>query len=181
MKKTDKFIESYNEFEILLRKEKEMPPLEYEEHLPPEDMNKLKICRICRNYIQHNGKDFVIPTEAMVSFIKSLASKIESEITSVKDNMSRVKPLTPKDNITDAAKRLERLPFVPVVENDVCIGVITDETIRKACAKNTKKIKDMSLSSIKYTKRDIFLKDAPVPSVVTDTGKQNGKYLGVLK
>lgn len=88
MKCHDEFIITYKELENVVRDEYSSVR-EYEESLDDETSKKLQLCRIMRNYIQHNVdyEKFVVITPAMQSFLTDQLRKVESKNAVLKDMM----------------------------------------------------------------------------------------------
>ena len=92
-KNVAKFIQQYNDFEKIISDSNAVQArtvLEFEESLTLKDAEanqKLKVCRIVRNYIQHNDVNFVEPSKEMIDFIAvpifSGASRVASIITAI--------------------------------------------------------------------------------------------------
>lgn len=91
MKAHDKFIETYKELESVIRDEYETVRV-YEEQLPEVDSKKLQICRILRNYIQHNAdyEKFIQISPNMQSFLEEQVYKVQSLKGVLKDAMLSV-------------------------------------------------------------------------------------------
>lgn len=163
--------------------------LEFEESLTLKDAEvnqKLKVCRIVRNYIQHNDVNFVEPSKEMIDFIANLSDYVRSLEMSADDVLKKLTPLTLSDTITDAAKKLSRNKLMPVVDKrKICIGIVTDETIRAAVSKGTRPSSKLSnieslIKSATIISKDIPVKNITENSVVTKDGTKNGQYVGVV-
>lgn len=160
---------------------------------------KMQLCRNIRNYASHNPDitTFMpIPDEAC-QYLRSLYSLFESEITTVKDAMSRTKALTIRDNIVYAAQRLGKLSSVPVVGDDgIIIGVFTNEILRKCVSDELSLKSKFGKGIIKLTPvtnsmcvttampmkdvDDIFVKLRTDVLYVTNDGTAKGKYMGTV-
>ena len=191
-KNVAKFIQQYNDFEKIISASNAVQArtvLEFEESLTLKDAEanqKLKVCRIVRNYIQHNDVNFVEPSKEMIDFIANLSDYVRSLEMSADDVLKKLTPLTLSDTITDAAKKLSRNKLMPVVDKrKVCIGIVTDETIRAAVSKGTRPSSKLSnieslIKSATIISKDIPVKNITENSVVTKDGTKNGQYVGVV-
>ena len=191
-KNVAKFIQQYNDFEKIISDSNAVQArtvLEFEESLTLKDAEanqKLKVCRIVRNYIQHNDVNFVEPSKEMIDFIANLSDYVRSLEMSANDVLKKLTPLTLSDTITDAAKKLSRNKLMPVVDKrKICIGIVTDETIRAAVSKGTRPSSKLSnieslIKSATIISKDIPVKNITENSVVTKDGTKNGQYVGVV-
>lgn len=67
----EKFLVAYKNLEQALR-EDNVSVLEYENCLNEENKEKLKVCRIIRNYAAHNDKKFIACTKEQIKFLEDL-------------------------------------------------------------------------------------------------------------
>ena len=106
LQNTKQFLEDYKVLEGLVKEKKGLTVLDYEQTLPPERQDKLRICRTNRNYLCHVDSHFVEPTEEMIKFIRQ-----EIEILSDKHIPVSKKAyktcFTEKTKISEAAKFLK--------------------------------------------------------------------------
>ena len=94
----DKFLEAYKQLDIEL-KEQGQSVLDYENSLSDgTDKERLKLCRITRNYLSHQDKKFVTCSKEMIKFIEDLTLQIRRKSHTVKDELIRQK--TAKHNET---------------------------------------------------------------------------------
>ena len=103
---------------------------------------KLRMCRLIRNYIQHNpdAEGFVIVSKPMVLFLNDLVSDISRVRLSAKDVMKRITLPTDTTTIAEAAEMLlkKKVPFLPVVDSDkVFLGVVSEHNIYEWFASGT--------------------------------------------
>lgn len=131
----DNFLQTYKELEALVQQNHNKTIFEYENDLDSTDSKKLQICRILRNYIQHNedGYDFVAISDDMQKFLESLTISEKAKELKNKDMM--VKPFSKKlisESVLSAAKLLisKNLEFLPVLnEKKQLTGVVTKENM----------------------------------------------------
>ena len=177
---TKKFLENYIKFENAVKDTLLSSVLEYENSIEDNETHqKVKMCRITRNYIQHNGPDFIVPTKEMTSFLIEQVDKMNKILQTAGDVMKRIAPLKLSDKVVDAAKRLSRSALIPVVDSKgVYLGCVSDATIRTMCAQGSasKTLKTAKLVKVKTCEKDKPAKDINEPVVVVN----NGKYLGIV-
>lgn len=142
-------LEKYKELEQILRnKEKQIGDgsvLSYENTLNQDDLEKLKVCRIIRNYCQHHA-DYskFMSIDGMTSFLDKQIKEIEKQESLVKDIMDKTKAPTLKDTFEDIIKYLIKTEanFCPVLNDrpkknePVLVGVFTKENILDLVLKN---------------------------------------------
>lgn len=142
-------LEKYKELEQILRnKEKQIGDgsvLSYENTLNQDDLEKLKVCRIIRNYCQHHA-DYskFMSIDGMTSFLDKQIKEIEKQESLVKDIMNKTKAPTLKDTFEDIIKYLIKTEanFCPVLNDrpkknePVLVGVFTKENILDLVLKN---------------------------------------------
>ena len=88
----------------------------------PDISEKLKVCRIVRNYLVHSQMDkepFIEASPSMTAFIETVANDIASMHKTAKDIMKKVRPLERKTTLAEAAKALRgrKLEWLPVIDN----------------------------------------------------------------
>lgn len=202
-KNTEKFLEAYKKLETMLRKTEQYNNVfEYESILTdPETVEKLKLCRLIRNYIVHNenGADFVVPTNEMISFITKQCQEVQklvktvgaicTPVTSIKSDS----PMT----IRMVLKKIndKNLNFYPVADEktEKMIGVIDFENIVSAIQHADYKLtakffENVSLNNLKNNLKNNYVianKDEEY-SKYTDTKKSiivtndEGNCIGVI-
>lgn len=189
------FLEKYKELEGILRaSDSSQTILQYEETLPADDMERLRICRQIRNYVQHHedGVRFLTATEEMLKFIESLIQSEAAKNGVVKDRMYRLSAITPADTLSVAMGRFasSARPWLPVTgENGEYVGILRCIPFIQiySLLRNTAKIKTV-LADEKLSKKLEVLpsvsKDTPLDGLqgkdLIVTGK-DGKYLGIVK
>lgn len=129
---TDTFLEQYKSLEQILRTTygADMSVLNYESKMDTSDSDRLRICRIVRNFLQHNSdaKDFIRPTEAMLNHLLKTADHAMLEMETAKDRTYRLTPVKSTMTIRQACKLAAKLgrAWIPVVEPDnTLLGVIS--------------------------------------------------------
>ena len=117
----ENFLLEYSRLETLLKKSETLPDtvLEYEATVDAELSEKIKLCRIIRNYCRHHADyaSFVDVSKGMYVFLKNLNDDIEKQILHVYDKTKKVGPLTTKDSLRTAVDMFvkTKVDFVPVI------------------------------------------------------------------
>lgn len=195
-KQTDQFLTSFKALESAIRQE--LAPmssvLDYENVLAEKKKNteseKLKLCRIVRNYLAHNDTDFMVPSKDMIDFIDDLTVEILSSNGTAKDKMSTLAKygsLSTSATLMDACTVLgkKKLSEIPVINDDgTLFGILTAPELCNAiiAAPQPKKfvLSRLTLSTANWSNIPI---DTPVKSI--PTGKllvvdKKGKIKGVI-
>lgn len=122
---TDRFIESYKIFENILREKKHCSVYEYENNLSQPDLDKLRICRQIRNYIQHHedGEEFLSCTELMCTFIENMTTVCSEEFSG---RIQKMQPITMDSRLNEIEKTLLKTKnsWMPVVDGQRYVGII---------------------------------------------------------
>lgn len=134
MTNLDIFLNKYLRLESAIKQNPDLPDtvLDYESTLDQDTAEKMRLCRIIRNYCRHHDdyKKFVEINSGMISFLESQINSVESYLTHVKDAMKRIKPVSISSNLktmTDAVLS-SRLEIVPVEDDSgVIIALIGAE------------------------------------------------------
>lgn len=199
-----KFLEAYKKLETEIRLLNPNDTVyDYENRLlesDPSKAEKLKVCRINRNFIQHNtdGDKFVkIVSDRWIDFLEQEANAKHSKNDLVKKHIYKAIAINEKTNINDAIEIVvkSKIDVIPVVDKkNLFLGVITPQQVLIAYKKagNTRR-KILELLSIKNIEKtvdnyvfakptDRYLDYVPKGDVIiTSDGTNNGIYVGVLK
>lgn len=65
--------------------------LDFENELNGTDQEKMKVCRIMRNYIAHNDAQFITPSIEQITFLNKMGTDIRNKSKTVKDTMKKSK------------------------------------------------------------------------------------------
>lgn len=209
------FIVSYNKLENILHK---LPnaPIDanmkwYEDSLEDAKIkNKLYLCRILRNYIQHNedASNFVEITNEMCSFIQDEYINMCSKMVSAETIMTPIKKMQvveQKDLVLNAIDLMinKSLSNLSIIDDGKLLGVLsllnalkiqkdaTKKTTIKSCIEDKKitipkdSIKFVSKTTLASEVVEIFessrnSKKQVELIYVTDTGNSKGNILGVI-
>ena len=157
--------------------------------------NKIRLCRIVRNYLQHNNdQNFVEPTKYMISFLENLHKQLVSNLnTNGKEMIKLVKGKTQfdiKDKLEDILPSLIKNKIVLIYDKDEFKGIYSAETYLKFISKNkisktTKiatfdKCKKICVSKDKQYEDTCYLLENNKIIFVTENGSDKEPILGYI-
>lgn len=198
MDKNGLFLEKYKTLEVALRTTRGpgASVLGYESEVPPGVDDKLKICRMTRNFFQHNpdALDFIQTTDDMCRFLDSLTVGLLVEAEKSKDCLYRETPLKTGMTLRQAFKLFHKtgMSWLPAVDaGGQVIGAITLKQMVRLAASATRD--DITLDGLLRAKeRQIAAEAVPVcekleglsqsmdrgPGAIVTRG---GRYSGVVR
>ena len=188
-----KFLENYKELEKTLALIG-TDVLNYENIFTnSEDSNKLKLCRMTRNYLQHNNdQNFVEPTDKMIKFLenlnKSLLAKTETNAKKMV-KADKIK-IDINDRLDEVLPILAKYKLLLIYDKNTFKGVYRTSTYLNFALKNkitkTTKVSTFEKPGKVYVAKNAqysisldLLANNPVV-FVTETGKEKEEILGVL-
>ena len=86
----DKFLDAFRALDTELKSDG-TTVLDYENSLETAEQEKMKVCRIMRNYMSHNDTTFVVATNDQIKFLNEQIDNIKRKAHTVKDEMKRIK------------------------------------------------------------------------------------------
>lgn len=199
LKLTQEFLEQYKALEQLLRSifGPEMSVLNYESKLSIPDADKLKVCRIIRNFLQHNpdASSFITPSKEMIAHLKNVASQAALELETAKDKTYKLSPIKTTMTIRQASKIINKTErnWAPVVdEKGFLVGIITMERLFRVLCNGADVDIDTIEKTIKKTELNKSLNSIPIiectEKLVNFANEKtevivlkNGKYCGIVK
>lgn len=176
----DKFLEAYRQLDIEL-KEQGQSVLDYENSLSDgTDKERLKLCRITRNYLSHQDKKFVTCSKEMIKFIEDLTLQIRRKSHTVKDELIRQKTAKHNETLKNILPLISKNP-VPITQKDKVIYILTKDEYLTWLAKGMKKVElPKRLPKLNYITKDDKYKDLSQGIyIVTSDGTIDGKYQGI--
>lgn len=201
MKTHDAFIGKYKELEKLL----DVPVREYEESLSEEDSQKIRLCRILRNYIQHNAdyEKIIAISPGLQSYLNSVVDDLHKKNGILKDHMTSASKygfINESDTIVDAAALLSkknRWSSVVLDKNGEYIGTLNKGIICDYLGEGTitKATKVSKISHILEQEPVVFFnqtttmdevnkvyeKEKPITLVVNNSNKIVGIFLNGIQ
>lgn len=187
MKNSDALLSLYREYESLLR-DKGIEPKDYEESRDDKESNRLRMCRLFRNYLSHqDDAGFLDVSDSMIKFMRDKINEIKFEDDVVKKHLKTVAAgtVTDKDKCTDAMLKLNKLKseeIVVVTASGFGIATVYDVAMKTLESKTSK------MMSLKTKKNFVLsdplrkISDCPKDKIIvcTSDGTESGKLLGVV-
>ena len=136
----EKFLDAFRALDTEL-KDQGSTVLEYENSLKEGSIEKekLKVCRIMRNYMSHNDTTFLTASNEQIKFLDNMTEEVLKRAHLVKDEMKRVKTLKATTPIKDVIAALDKFPVVPI-ETKVGIYLVDKDILVHQLAGGAKKI-----------------------------------------
>lgn len=134
----DKFLDSFRALDTELKSDG-TTVLDYENSLDTLDQEKMKVCRIMRNYMAHNDTNFITASNEQVKFLNSQVESVRRKAHTVKDEMKRIKPLKATEPIKNILTQIVKYPIVPL-ETKLGIYLVDKDILLKQLAAGNKKI-----------------------------------------
>ena len=189
MIKNKDFLEEWVKLETLLRKDgSSKTPLDYENELNADDAEKLKVCRIMRNYNRHHqdGDSFLQFSDEQLDFIADLNEQLELKFESIKSKTKKLSAIELTDNLQSVATALSKTKggFLPVLDKKGnVIGIIDTDLLIYLIGNGTKLTAKVSTLDTNSTKWKAKFKETKIINFATefDTLKRNGRYIIVDK
>lgn len=189
MTETDKFLAAYQRFENALNKSTKLcvcTVLEYENLLKDrETADKLKTCRIIRNYLCHHedGKKTFPASPQMTKFLIKLSESVERMEQTCGQACKRTILVTPKMTVREAVQNM-KTPVLPY-KDDSGYFLLTEHSLLLSFQK------DLLPSALLKQKAETLLKEPAVVADVHDALKdfkagtvvvnqKTGTYKGIL-
>lgn len=162
----EKFLEAYKELEQILR-EDNVSVLDYENSLSEADKEKLKVCRIIRNYASHNDKKFVTCTKEQIKFLEELKI-VHLQDKDIVGNYFTKLPLT-QNKMQDVVTAIQKKKYARID-----LGIVDATTCIKYYGKR-KITKCLDLQTVDVNDR---IRDLCVGLYAV---KRNGKLVGIIE
>lgn len=136
----EKFLDAFRALDTEL-KDQGSTVLEYENSLKEGSIEKekLKVCRIMRNYMSHNDTTFLTASNEQIKFLDGMTEEVLKRAHLVKDEMKRVKTLKATTPIKDIIAALDKFPVVPI-ETKTGIYLVDKDILIHQLAGGAKKI-----------------------------------------
>lgn len=134
----NKFLDEYKNLESAIRLiNSEASVFDYEKTLDSKTQEKLKVCRILRNHVQHNvgGDEFVCVTEEQIHFLKSLTSGILIRFSSSADLTDKTKTVKLSDTLLQASRKFSEQNELPLLDKAKLVGCISAQQVLNLISK----------------------------------------------
>ncbi len=179
----EKFLDAFRALDTELRLDG-CSVLDYENSLDEMSRERLKVCRIMRNYMAHNDTTFLTTTTDQIRFLENQTLNIRRKSHTVADEMMKLKPIKSTAPIKEVVAALAKHPLAVIEVPKVGLYLVDKDILVKNLAAGNKKIAiPAKLPGLVYISKDervkgpnSFIKGV---FVVTSDGTSEGKYLGV--
>lgn len=140
--KNEDFMDAFRELDTEIKAQGFISVNDYEATMPDGSLEKeeLKVCRIMRNFMAHNNMTFLTASMEQVKFLNNLTTELRKKAHTVKDEMKRVKTVTPSTPIKDMLQPICKFPIIPMELKDGSLYLITKDIILENLANGNKKI-----------------------------------------
>ena len=199
--KLEDFLQEYSRLETLLKKTENtaVTVLDYENGLTDiEAKEKLKVCRIIRNYCRHHEDyaGFIEVSDGMLKFLQTLNFELEKPFLHVSDKTKKITAVSNKDSLKSVSTLFmkHKVDFLPLVNpseekgKDSVDGIITRNMLVQMLAESgslatkigkalTPKVVEMSPEYFEASPEEMLDQYAGDEIIVVC---KNGKYKGVV-
>lgn len=187
----NEFLDEYKNLESAIRMlNSEASVFDYEKTLDSQTQEKLKVCRILRNHIQHNvgGDEFVCITEEQIHFLKSLINAILIKFSSSADLTDKTKTVKLSDTLLQASRKFSDQDELPLLDKTKLIGCISAQQVLNLISKAKElstKLEDMIKKIDDYQGNYIVIESETYNAELSED-KHNyvvdgkGKYIGEI-
>ena len=181
MTQNEKFLDAYRLLDTELKFDNKTV-LDYEnDTLNGLDQEKLKVCRIMRNYLAHNDTKFLDTSNEQIKFLTNLVTTIRKSSSTVKDFMKKPTLCKTTEPIKNYAKLLDKFNYVPITTSKGLYLVDKDIYINQLAKGNKKIIPPARLPKYNYTIRTERIENLSEGIyIVTSDGTSNGIYNGII-
>lgn len=176
----EKFLDAFRALDTELKTDG-TTVLDYENTLDSLDQEKLKVCRIMRNYMAHNDTTFLATTTDQIKFLDNQLVQLRKLAHTVKDEMKRVKLVKPTEPIKNIITAIDKYPILPI-ETKLGIYLVDSSILIHQLSLGNKKIAiPARLPKYKYvSKTDRMDNISSGIYIVTEDGTPTGNYVGIL-
>lgn len=134
MREIDTFLEEYKKLETAIRNETGSTVLDYENTMQQDLAEKIKVCRIMRNYAQHNADyvRFLAATADMCDFLRNMTKDVEKDRLRAGDKCKKLQALTLKMSLKDIVQAFAKTKseWLCIVDQDnLPYGIYTREML----------------------------------------------------
>lgn len=186
-KQTDAFIVKYKILEDTLSKQGKTV-YDFEQGLDEKSAKKMQLCRLTRNFLQHENESFIVPSKSMIAFLEAQIKEALKSVQTVKDAMTRRQAILSEEKVKDIVGKFAKAKDIPVVDKSgAFLGCLTPQVMCSVIAVDglNKKLSSCMVHYVMYPTltQDVPMSDVPVAAVsgtfvVVDA--KTGKYKGLL-
>lgn len=186
---TEKLLNAYKDYESLVR-DSGRDPKELEDQAPELEGQRLRMCRLFRNYLSHvNDPGFLEPTAKMTGFLARRVTelKMAGDVTKKHLKKPAVAVISDSMKLGEAVRQvlpLQREPVVCQTKGGYVVYGLFDLVKAALDSPKTAKVSTVVPKRVK----PVFVRpDVPVAEldpdrvmICTDDGTETGKLLGVV-
>lgn len=179
---TDKFLDSFRALDTELKCE-DKTIMDFENSLEGIDQERMKVCRIMRNYMAHNDATFLTPSNEQIKFLDTQVSNILKSANTVKTEMKKIKLVKETELIKNLIPIIDKSNIIPLELKTGGIYLVTKDILLHQLALGNKKVAiPTRLPKYQYISKDIRLDKIThnTTYIVTSDGTDKGTYLGIL-
>lgn len=177
----EKFLDAFRALDTELKSDGKTV-LDYENTLESTEQERLKVCRIMRNYMSHNDTTFLEATNEQITFLNEQVTYLRSLAHTVKDEMKRTKLVKATEYIKNIIPLVDKSKIIPIETSNGIFLVDSNYLIHQLSLGNKKLSFPNRFPKYNYVNKLDKIEDLTKNSIyiVTDTGTKDGKYLGIL-
>lgn len=176
----EKFLDAFRALDTELKSDGSTV-LDYENSLDTLVQERLKVCRIMRNYMAHNDTTFLSTTNEQIKFLEDQVTEIRKKAHTVKDEMKRVKTIKTTAPIKDVIASIDKFPIAPIETKTGLYLVDKNNLIHQLAIGNKKIVVPARLPKYATIAKDERIENVSSGTyVVTSDGTINGSYLGLI-
>lgn len=176
----EKFLDAFRALDTELKLEG-CSVLDHENSLDELSRERLKVCRIMRNYMAHNDTTFLSTTTDQIKFLENQTMQIRRKAHTIKDETKKITPLKATAPIKDVIAVLAKYPVAVLEIPKVGFYLVDKDILIKNLAAGNKKIAvPAKIPAYNYISKDErVLGVRKGVYIVTNDGMYTGKYLGI--
>lgn len=176
----EKFLDAFRALDTELKSDGSTV-LDYENSLDTLSQERLKVCRIMRNYMAHNDTIFLSTTNDQIKFLNDQVVEIRKKAHTVKDEMKKVKLIKATAAIKDVIASIDKFPIAPIETKTGIYLVDKDILIHNLAIGNKKIVVPAKLPKYLTIAKDERIENISAGTyIVTSDGTNNGSYIGIL-
>ena len=136
---TDKFLDSFRALDTELKCE-DKTIMDFENSLEGIDQERMKVCRIMRNYMAHNDATFLTPSNEQIKFLDTQVSNILKSANTVKTEMKKIKLVKETELIKNLIPIIDKSNIIPLELKTGGIYLVTKDILLHQLALGNKKL-----------------------------------------
>ena len=181
MREIDTFLEEYKKLETAIRNETGSTVLDYENTMQQDLAEKIKVCRIMRNYAQHNADyvRFLAATADMCDFLRNMTKDVEKDRLRAGDKCKKLQALTLKMSLKDIVQ--DNLPYGIYTREMLVAGLATAGRLTSSLSSvYDEKASKKALKQVFIVKKETKLDEYKPWDKLLVCNEKTGKYEGII-